>query len=605
MASSQHFYGQDYQASPLGNRANLLSGLRTGGPNGGYNQQADLMRILTQDDGGSPMKANAAIFTPGSLPSRQQTPLSAHQQSAYSSGNVTPGSANGRNMARDVPSMQASLEEHLAAMRLRATLNGPGTVGFGSPENPHGYYGQQERVPQQQDVQHMLQQQILQQQLAARQQIELMRLQQQQQQQAAAAAAQAHQRYLLAQIHAEYERQAQVAALQTSSNHGSPQQLSQQQLFPQQQQRGGAGASYAAASAQEQRQAAQANIQANLRQRQAQHAYAQMASFDAEYQPQQQQAGLDDQFAALAQQHAQVLALKQQQQQQQQQQQSPSPHHGRNQSDGSPRVQLEQRSWRTGSGAVADRIATPPLGRAGSPLVGQGRSGSPQVGQGRAGSPQMGQGRERTTSGTAESVASWRSRTMTPTIVIDDSASEGSRSAAASFDEDAVEGDQTPETSEEDLELCGDLGKMVLANAGSGASNAKYAGVGKGRAPSAPSPVTPTMSKAPTVHAPKATTRAISLSAAPRHRAFAAEAKATEQKQLSSASSQGLALPPIQPRRQPKGQPMEFKEVNFQARMNSRTRKDAMSKLCASPRAASFGANGLSFGSRIVSAQLS
>lgn len=48
----------------------------------------------------------------------------------------------------------------------------------------------------------------------------------------------------------------------------------------------------------------------------------------------------------------------------------------------------------------------------------------------------------------------------------------------------------------------------------------------------------------------------------------------------------------LQASRQPRGPPTEFHSVNFASRISSRTRKEAMSKLCASPRAASFNFNG-------------
>lgn len=55
----------------------------------------------------------------------------------------------------------------------------------------------------------------------------------------------------------------------------------------------------------------------------------------------------------------------------------------------------------------------------------------------------------------------------------------------------------------------------------------------------------------------------------------------------SSPASSHTTL--IQPRRQPRGPPMEsFFANNFLARRSLRTRREAMSKLCASPRAASF-----------------
>lgn len=57
------------------------------------------------------------------------------------------------------------------------------------------------------------------------------------------------------------------------------------------------------------------------------------------------------------------------------------------------------------------------------------------------------------------------------------------------------------------------------------------------------------------------------------------------------ATIQGAAQPiVIQPRRQPRGPPTEsFFANNFLARRSLRTRREAMSKLCASPRAPSFG----------------
>ena len=56
------------------------------------------------------------------------------------------------------------------------------------------------------------------------------------------------------------------------------------------------------------------------------------------------------------------------------------------------------------------------------------------------------------------------------------------------------------------------------------------------------------------------------------------------------SSAQGVHPPPlIQPRRQPRGPPMDaFFANNFLARRSLRTRREAMSKLCASPRAPAF-----------------
>lgn len=161
---------------------------------------------------------------------------------------------------------------------------------------------------------------------------------------------------------------------------------------------------------------------------------------------------------------------------------------------------------------------------------------------------------------------------MTPSIVIDDSASESSR--AAPSDSDVAEGDQTPETSEEDM-----------------ANNVALAKILASQQTTSMRPTAPVV-----LPAPKAVPRALSLAAAPTTRAFTRDAKSLA---AALTTSGGLTLPPIQPRRQPKGQPSEFKEINFQARIKSRLRKEAMSKLCASPRAATFAAGSNSFGSRL------
>ncbi|KAL4399331.1 hypothetical protein ACI68E_003708 [Malassezia pachydermatis] len=59
--------------------------------------------------------------------------------------------------------------------------------------------------------------------------------------------------------------------------------------------------------------------------------------------------------------------------------------------------------------------------------------------------------------------------------------------------------------------------------------------------------------------------------------------------QRPNSSQNGPQFTIIQPRRQPRGPPMEsFFANNFLARKSLRTRREAMSKLCSSPRAASF-----------------
>ncbi|CDS02113.1 hypothetical protein [Sporisorium scitamineum] len=239
------------------------------------------------------------------------------------------------------------------------------------------------------------------------------------------------------------------------------------------------------------------------------------------------------------------------------------------------RTPLDQRNWRGGAVPDYERMPTPPGQRGASPASSiHSRKGM------------------RPLSGTTDSILSMRSRTMTPTIVIDDSASEGSRAQS--------ESDQTPETSEEDLEVNTPIAKALSSTPTpqqalmqKQGNNGRYDSLGRGIASAATS-----TSTTPPITAPKAIPRAIHLSAAPQHRAFKSNGAGSE----TNMNNAGLTLPPIQPRRQPKGQPNDFHKVNFQARMNSRLRKDAMSKLCASPRAASFGGNGMSFGARLSSA---
>lgn len=547
-ASNQQYYGNNaYQ-----NRSDVLSGLRTEGLGLGsvFPPQSVPQQMGSHNGATSSYMHTAALRHHHHHQQQQQQP---------------PNPYRSADSLRDISSLQASLEEQLAAMRLQSSLSlnqSDGQPGRQSYQNGYGHHQQQQQQyaqhhgnNQQHYMQIQLQQQFAQQQAAVQQQkIELLRLQALQKQQ---------------------QQQYQYGQQQYSQ-----QQLAVQQHFLLQQLQGGNGdydnglpqhanlmnqTQAAAASAQEQRQAAQASIQASLRQRQVQQLYQTMG---LEHDVQ------GSSYAELA-----------QQQQQQQQLHNILNRHTRKVSSDAPtpaRTPLDQRSWRGGAVPGEERMPTPPSQRGASPASSiHSRKGM------------------RPSSGTAESIMSMRSRTMTPSIVIDDSASEGSR---AQSDGDQVEGDQTPETSEEDLEVNTPNAKALSATPtahtlqmqNKGNTHSRYGPLGRGTG-SAPT----STSSTPPISAPKAIPRAIHLSAAPQHRAFKASGASDGNQSINNAA---LTLPPIQPRRQPKGQPTEFHKVNFQARMNSRLRKDAMSKLCASPRAASFGGNGMSFGARLSSA---
>ena len=549
--SNQQYYGNNaYQ-----NRSDLLSGLRTEGLGLGsvFPPQA-----ASQQSGGR-NGATSPYMQTANLRQHQSQQQQQHYQPQQQNNTYRT-----QESLRDISALQASLEDQLAAMRLQSSLSlGQSDAQSGYPNYSNGYAQQQ----QQQYLQMQLQQQLAQQQAAAQQQrMELLRLQalqkqqqQQQQQQQQYGQQYGQQQYNQQQLAA--QQRFLLAQLQGGNSDYEGASSHQAHLMSQ--------AQSAAASAQEQRQAAQASIQASLRQRQVQQLY--------------QTIGLENDGPATG-----YSEQQQQQQQQQLQLQNILNRHTRKVSSDGPspaRTPLEQRSWRGGATVPAEeRLPTPPGQRGASPASSiHSRKGM------------------RPSSGTADSILSMRSRTMTPSIVIDDSASEGSR---AQSEGDQVEGDQTPETSEEDLEVNTPVAKalsstptpqqMHMPRQG---TNGRYGSLGRGAAASAPTSTSTT----PPIPAPKAIPRAIHLSAAPQHRAFKTNGGASSDGN-TTINNAGLTLPPIQPRRQPKGQPTEFHKVNFQARMNSRLRRDAMSKLCASPRAASFGGNGMSFGARLSSA---
>ncbi|KAF6767062.1 hypothetical protein PSEUBRA_002267 [Kalmanozyma brasiliensis GHG001] len=545
--SNQQYYGGNnaYQT-----RSDLLSGLRTEGLGLGsvFSSQASSQQSAGRNHASSGYPQTA-------YPQQQQQQQQQYQQPQSNAYRT-------QDSLRDISALQASLEDQLTAMRLQSN---PSYGQHDAQPNYQGYhhgfgnqqqqqYAHQQHPHQQQYMQMQLQQQLSQQQAAVQQQkMELLRLQ-------------ALQRQQQEQQHLQYGQQ----------QYGQQQLAAQQRLLLSQLQGGNSeldGGYSAASSAQEQRQAAQASIQASLRQRQVQQLYQTIGLESDTYQNYSQQPAMQHQ------QH-------QQQSQQQLQLQNILNRHTRKVSSEGPspsRTPLDQRSWRGGAAPSDDRLPTPPGHRGSSPA-----------------SSVHSRKAMRPSSGTAESIQSMRSRTVTPSIVIDDSASEGSRAQSES---DRVEGDQTPETSEEDLEINSPFVKALsstptpqnLTLQRQGLNNGRYGSLGRSVA-SAPTSTSTT----PPITAPKAIPRAIHLSAAPQHRAFKTNASSPDGSQ--TINNAGLTLPPIQPRRQPKGQPNDFQKVNFQARMNSRLRKDAMSKLCASPRAASFGGNGMSFGARLSSA---
>ncbi|CEH16231.1 hypothetical protein CBOM_06093 [Ceraceosorus bombacis] len=403
-------------------RAQLLAGLRTGGPrssspsaveDGMFQAQQSTSPVSTQDGSkaASPntLKANAAVFTPGqrvNSPQREQTP----PQNNGAEG------------------QQQLLEAHFAALRVQQAMalqnqNSLAALYGAAQGQPQQHYNAQQQAYEALVRQHQQQEEIRRQQQAALAQLEQLRSQ-------AANSPQQQQRLLLAQIHAEYERQAQLAALAEQMHY----------------------------AAQQQQQAA--------------------------------------------------LGLGQ--------------------------------------------TASPPM-RAAQQLN-------------RAGSPSDKNSARPRQPSHADAASSWRQRATgasnasTPSIVVDDSASEISANGSTS---DV----HTPDTSDEDVRDGATLDKVQAAAA---AMTARYGAVVDRQGKSVPS-----------------VPRAISLTAAPRSRNFTAEAKSVAMSNSGSGSNGGLAAP-TQPARQPRGPPTDFQPVNFASRISARTRKEAMSRLCASPRAASF-----------------
>lgn len=281
-------------------------------------------------------------------------------------------------------------------------------------------------------------------------------------------------------------------------------------------------------SAHDQRLAAQANLQASLRQRQTEQMYSQLM---------EQQQGGNAEDAQLQQQfllqRLQFLQLQ-----------------------AAANAQMQEQS-------MDDHLTNGASRRNGSP-----RSDSPNS----AAASQARRDRQASQMA-ADNATSWRSTSIslakgaatkasnaTPSIVVDDSGSEKSEEASNGFGSD----NETPETSEEDV----------------GALSSSASTIGKSPPTHRLSALSLDRRTPSTLLSANATPRPISLSQAPRKRAFTAEAKTA-----ASASGSGGTNAAS---RQPRGPPTEFHSINFTSRLSARTRREAMSKLCASPRAASF-----------------
>ena len=327
--------------------------------------------------------------------------------------------------------------------------------------------------------------------------MELYRLQAASQQQQHLQQVAAQQRMLLAQMQAEYNQQQQDQAF----------------------------------SAHDQRLAAQANLQASLRQRQTEQMYSQLME------QQQMQQGGNAEDAQLQQQfllqRLQFLQLQ-----------------------AAANAQMQEQS-------MDDHLTNAGSRRNGSP-----RSDSPNS----AAASQARRDRQASQMA-ADNATSWRSTSIslakgaatkasnaTPSIVVDDSGSEKSEEASNGFGSD----NETPETSEEDV----------------GALSSSASTIGKSPPTHRLSALSLDRRSPSTLLSANATPRPISLSQAPRSRAFTAESKTAASANGSGGTSAAS--------RQPRGPPTEFHSINFTSRLSARTRREAMSKLCASPRAASF-----------------
>ncbi|KAE8222370.1 hypothetical protein CF319_g4421 [Tilletia indica] len=666
--SSQHQQFADSHSLGIGNgdfnqngkRASLLAGLRTGGPRPSSPAQA-----FGQDqygnngafgpnngfiDHAAQLKATAAVFTPrtnsGSQPGSPDHEVPGMQVHSH-------GVSANERMAL----MQQHHAQHQQIQNAQAQL----AAIYGSNQ---GQSHQQPDFAQQHHEQLLLHQQknaqqLIQNQLAVQQQmqLEMLRLQAMQQQQAQQQQVQAQQRALLARIHAEYERQAQIAAVNKRQEELQEQlrlqqrhqdELAQQaavarmQQQQQQQQHG---------SAREQRQAAQASIQASLRNRRDEQMHAQQQMLlqqlhmfneggAAPYEDARlrssppMQNGQSGNALTHQQQHElealmRSISLAQMDQERleeeqfnQQQAQAQAHAHAQAQAQAQAEAEAVQQMQRTQS---------PPSIEANGP-----RFPSAQPGQEaeKSGNSSGNKQRDRMSSH-ADAAASWRSSlgaisgaaalrknsNTPPAIVIDDSDSDysvsrssidglgsvrrgvsnGGRSGLANVNHS---GRDTPETSEEDV------ASYQQKNGLSKVSSDVPAVLPSGQLNTKPTNVIRSSALAGLLGNVVASKRNRSDSAGgaaslPARPVLALNGMHTGDGRTPSPPVDSLLLgtggPSMSsssnsstgngnsgasaPRRQPKGPPMEFLPHNFASRISVRTRREAMSKLCASPRA--------------------
>ncbi|KAK0519968.1 hypothetical protein OC834_003317 [Tilletia horrida] len=650
--ASQHQQYADNQSlgadfAQPGKRASLLAGLRTGGPRANspaptyghdqYSQSQHMAQALADQ---AQLKATAAVFTPRTN-SHGSPPISPEHELPSLQAHGHGISANER-----LTLMQQHHSQHQQIQNAQAQLAAIYGAGNGQGRAPefNQYQDQQLLFHQQKNAQQNLQSQLaVQQQM----QLEMIRLQAMQQQQAQQQQVQAQQRALLARIQAEYERQAQIAALtkrqeemqeQLRMQQRHQEELAQQaalarmqhQQQQQQQQHG---------SAREQRQAAQASIQASLRSRRDEQLHVQQQQQQMLLQQLHrfndggfEQARLMSPPPTLPVNHAQqhgANALSQQQQVELEalMRQISLAHQEEE------RIQQQQEAL---AALTMQRTQTPPT----SADTSAAREGE-QTGNG-------GTNRRDRMSSHADASASWRSSlgamagvaalrknsNTPPSIVIDDSDSDYSisrssldlrrgagsgRSGLANVNNSAPD---TPETSEEDLSSFplhhkkkdGGQGHKVGAGASdvpavlpSGQLNTKPTNVirssalagllgnmQRNRSDSAAGgvaslPARPVLAlngmhtgNGEGGRVPSPPTDSLLLGTGSQHPSNGANTPASSnghQHQHHQAGSSNA------PRRQPKGPPTEFLAHNFASRITLRTRREAMSKLCASPRA--------------------
>lgn len=485
-------------------RADLLAGLRTrrGDSPQTFNyqdaaqQQRDAYAAAQQQ-----LKPSAPVFMPGAYQQQQHQ----QQQQQHHYGN-------------DLDALQAQL----AAMQMSAAHSTPNVAAsYGAAQGqPRNDMAQHMRFAGNDDALAQLYQQRQAEQIQE-QQLEAIRRQE---------AAQQHSNNLLAHL----------------QNFGQQRQREQSAQRQQQQQL-------------EQRQAAQASIQANLRNRQVQNVYAQLLEEDQLGRLDRRQLGgrdlwqfsmdvVEEEYERQA--AATQLANTQEQLRMLQMQQY--------------QLQLQQLQQQARQAAEAQQQQQQQQRRSPS-------GGAPTT------TPGAGAARERTVSH-ADKASSWRSRPSAGAAASEDKdlSPEGSPSvrSSKSFNSSA---DETPQTSEEGV-------YSILPAAAAAAADL----------PSKPVTSSTTLPKHPGQYGSLGRSSGRNASPSPANSASSLPLFVPTPRSFSggaSAAASGTATPVTvrQASRQPRGPPTEFQALNFTTRLNARTRKEALSKLrqvAGSPRAA-------------------